>query len=192
MKKLLILITLIFAFISYTVGQTDDVPLPKSLRSHQPRDWEKKKIDMMVGGNFGAQFGSYTAVSVTPMFGIYPTNWLLVGVGGTYMFSHDKYYDLSSHVFGANAFVEGLIWKRRIIAHASYEYVNYDAFYLIQGVAGVQKERIHSHAILLGPGYRQEFSDSFSAFFLLLFDVVQNSRSFYSNPIFRVGITYDF
>jgi hypothetical protein len=191
-RKRLILITLIFSFVSYTVGQTDDVPLPKSLRSHQPRDWEKKKIDMMVGGNFGAQFGSYTAVSVTPMFGIYPTNWLLVGVGGTYMFSHDKYYDLSFNVFGANAFVEGLIWKRRIIAHVSYEYVNYDTFYLIQGVAGVQKERINSHAILLGPGYRQEFSDSFSAFFLLLFDVVQNSRSFYSNPVFRVGITYDF
>ena len=192
MRKLVILFIFIFAFASYAVGQADDVPLPKSLRSHQPRSWEKKKLDMMVGGNFGAQFGSYTAVSVSPMFGVYPVKWLLVGVGGTYMFSHDKYYNLSSHVFGANVFAEGLIWKRRIIAHVGYEYVNYDSFYITQGVVGVQKERMGSHAILLGPGYRQELSDSFAIYALLLFDVVQNTKSFYNNPIFRVGITYDF
>lgn len=193
MKKIVLLLLLSFFMhcAHQCYAQYDDVPLPKSLRNTKPAKAERK-LKMMAGGTFGAQFGSYTAVSLSPMFGIYPVDWLLLGVGGTYMYSYEGYYGLSSHVYGGTAFIEGLIWKQRIILHAGYEYINYDQFYMISGSSQIYKERVGSHAILLGPGYRQPVSESVNIYALLLFNVIQNYNSFFANPIIRIGVTFDF
>ena len=195
MKKLLILLLIIpFFTISFIHAQNnDDVPLPKSLQTKNDKskgNLENKKLKFTAGGYFGMYFGGYSSISVTPLFGIYPKiDWLLVGVSGTYMFTHDSYYNASFHDFGFGAFVRGLIWKRRIIAHLSYEYMNI-SYYDSQG----NKERLGAHALYIGPGYRQRLGDKFSVFFILMINVAKSvdERGIFPVIYPNIGITYDF
>lgn len=194
MKRfLLILLTgFLIGTVNFSFCQEEDVPLPKSLQKYD-RKGGKKKLNLMAGGSFGVQFGSYTAVSVSPIFGFYPAKWVILGVGGTYMFSYSKPLEHNSHVFGASLFAEGLIWEQRIIAHVGYEYNNYEkAFYDPLTLQITEKKRIDDHAILLGPGYRQLISENINLYILCLFNIMQNKDSFYGNPVFRIGITVDF
>lgn len=193
MKKIAFLLSFLLLplFTIQILAQVEeDVPLPKSLRQVEP-EREKSRIKMMGGGNLGLQFGSYTAVSLSPTFGIYPVEWILVGVSATYMYSYDTYYNLSSNVFGFSAFLQGLVLKKRLILYAGYEYVNYDLFYQ-DNLGPILKMRNDSHGIFLGPGYRQPISDNLAAYGLILFDIIQSYDSFYGNPIIRFGVVYDF
>ncbi|MDR2980033.1 MAG: hypothetical protein LBV02_06310 [Bacteroidales bacterium] len=192
MKKLLSLLLLLFSVSLLWAQQDNDVPLPKSYRDNTKERKTSNRPRLMSGGNFGLQFGTHTAVSISPVIGIYPTDWLLVGVGGSYMYSYDNYYKLSSHVFGFTAFVQGLVFKQRLILYAGYEYVNYDYFYQHYTGGQIYKKRNDSHGLFLGPGYRQPISDNFAIYGLLLFDVIQTYDSFYGNPIIRMGVVYDF
>ncbi len=194
MKKifLLVLLGIILCSTNYTFAQDEDVPLPKSLQKYQDRNG-KKKLNLTAGGSFEAQFGSYTALGLSPILGYYPTKWLLVGIGGTYMFSFVAPLNYSSHAFGASLFAEGLIWEQRIIAHISYEYLNFeDAEYDPITLQITKRIRKNDHSLLIGPGYRQPISDNINIYLLCLFNIFQTSESFYSNPTFRIGITYDF
>lgn len=191
MKKNFLLALLLFSFTALNTlqAQSDDLPLPKSFKEETPKKNNRPKL--MGGGTFGLQFGSYTAVSISPTIGIYPTDWLLLGVGGSYMYSYSRAYGTSSNVFGFSAFAQGLLIKKRLILYAGYEYVNYDIFF--QDYWGdITKERNDAHALFLGPGYRQPLSDNLSMYAMMLFDVIQSYDSFYANPVIRVGVIYDF
>ena len=194
MKRVLFFLLIPFVLISFADAQTqDDVPLPKSLQTRnnsQKGSFENKKLKFTVGGYLAMSFGAYTNVLVTPLFGVYPmVDWLLVGVSGTYMFTHDSYYKISYHDFGLGAFVRGLIWKQRIIVHFSYEYMNV-GYYNTQG----NMKRFGAHALYLGPGYRQNLGDRLSVFFVLMINVARsvNERGIFPTLYYNVGITYDF
>ena len=194
MKKLQFFLVILFFSISFANAQKeDDVPLPKSLQTRnttQKNSFEDKKLKFTAGGYFGMSFGGYSSVSVTPLFGVYPTiDWLLVGVSGTYLFTYDSYYKEAYHDFGFGAFVRGLIWKQRIIAHFSYEYMNIGV-YDMQG----NKTRFGAHALYLGPGYRQNVGDRLSVFLVLMINVARSvdARGVFPNFYPNVGITYDF
>jgi len=194
MKKIILLLFLgtLICSVNHLFAQEDDIPLPKSLQKYQDRDG-KKKLNLTAGGSFEAQFGSYTSVGVSPILGYYPAKWILLGVGATYMFSFVAPLNYSSHAYGASAFAEGLIWKQRIIAHISYEYINYeDAEYDPYSLLITKRERKNDHSLLIGPGYRQPISDNINIYLLCLFNIFQTSESFYSNPTVRIGITVDF
>ncbi|MDR1758303.1 MAG: hypothetical protein LBR51_05030 [Bacteroidales bacterium] len=195
-KKSLWLTFLLFGIFVSTFAQYDeDVPLPKSLRPYQSREKNNNRyITLAAGGSVGAQFGTYNALSISPFFGVYPKiKWLLLGVSATYMFSYDSYYKYAMHVFGGGIFAEGLIWKQRIIVHAGYEYVNYGNPYLDPNNPNkILTERIESHGVMIGPGYRQKLTEIFSVYGLMLFNVIPNENTFYSNPTFRIGFVADF
>ena len=183
-----------FFAISFAFAQIrDEVPLPKSLQTrndNSKRSFENKKLKFTAGGYLGMSFGGYTSVSVTPLFGVYPkVDWLLVGVSGTYLYTYDSYYKESYHDFGLGAFVRGLIWKQRIIAHFSYEYMNI-GYYDIQG----NKTRFGAHALYVGPGYRQKLGDRLSAFVILMINVAKSvdERGIFPPVYPNIGITYDF
>lgn len=189
MKKLSLCFLLLFIGFSFsTNAQIDDVPLPKSLqRSDKQRDIDKK-LRFTAGGGFGLQFGSsYAGVSLSPVVGVYPFDWLLIGVGANYSYTYS--YGSSFHDFGVNVFVRGLIWQQRLIAHLGYEYLNLD-----YGRDG----RFDAHALYLGPGYRQPLGDRVSLHALLLFNLANwnssnlDTRSFF--PFFypTIGVTFDF
>ena len=193
MKKCLLFLIISLFVIPFVGAQQDDIPLPKSLQTRNDKakgNFEDKKLKFTAGGYFGMSFGNYTSISVTPLFGIYPkVNWLLVGVSGTYLFSHDSYYKDSYHDFGVGAFVRGLIWKQRIIVHFSYEYMNIGVY----DYSG-NKVRMDAHALYAGPGYRQQLGDRLSAFFVLMINVAKSvdERGIFPLIYPSVGITYDF
>lgn len=181
MKKNLLFIVLFLCSWGFLNAQNNDnVPLPKSLQGKQPANKERK-VNLTVGGYFGFQVGTYTCIEVSPHIGVKPWDFLCVGVGGTYMFSYMKTgysTGTSAHVFGANAFVEGYIWKQRIIAHAEYEFLSYP---------NTADSRLNCHAVLIGPGYNQMISDKVYAYALILFPVV-TTVDIYSIPVVRIGV----
>ncbi len=194
MKKSLLFIFLLIFTVSLVKAQTDDdVPLPKSLqtRSNNAKtSFEDRKLKFTAGGYLGMSFGGYTAVSVTPIFGIYPcVDWLLVGVSGTYMFTYDTYYKESYHDFGFGAYIRGLIWKQRIIAHFSYEYMNVGYF-----DSYGKRTRFDAHALYIGPGYQQSLGDRLNMFLVLMINIARSvdERGIFPDFYPNIGITYDF
>lgn len=182
-NKLLLLCLLVICWGTMEAQSDDNVPLPKSFQEKQSTSRDSK-VRLLAGGYFGFQIGGNTAVEVNPHIAILPWDFLCIGVGGTYMFSRTSSYwgEQRSHVFGANGFIEGLIWKQRIIAHAEYEYLNLPYY---------NNERLHSHGILLGPGYNQFISDNMSCYVLFLFPVWSTVDA-YSIPIIRLGFNVQF
>lgn len=184
MKKIIWFIAILLSF-SVLYAQ-EEVPLPKSLQTRQAKhDNKERTFDFLVGGYVGAQFGSITAIEVSPHFGICPVDFLCVGIGGTYiyMYINDNYYsdDEQTHVFGGNAFVEGYVWDK-LILHAEYEYLS---FPINNGA------RLDSHALLAGPGYQQGVTDKLYVYGVLLFPVVK-TENVYSIPVVRLGVNFRF
>ena len=191
MKRLLCVLGLLFCLGFVSAQDDGDIPLPKSLQTSKALNAERK-VKFQVGGTFGFQIGSYTAIEVAPRFGVYATDFLCAGITGTYMFMHARAYNFNSHTFGVGAFVEGYVWKQRIILHASYEYLNFDAIYQDLYTGQLFTERVGNHGILVGPGYRQKVGERVNIFALILFPVYQSSEYRpYSIPVYKVGVTVD-
>jgi len=195
----ILILFVIFACINNDlIAQQDDIPLPKSLQPYKPRKEDTQsasKVTFFVGGGFGLQLGNKSiGIDVSPQIGIYPViKWLALGINATYMFSHDGYYNYNLHVFGGGLFIEAYPIKW-LILHSGYEYLNYpEAVLMANGKVEISK-RIGTHAFMVGPGYRQCFSDKVNGYFLALFNLYQDETSIYTGyiPTFRVGITVDF
>ena len=194
---ILILLTVFISLNNNLIAQNDNVPLPKSLQPYKPRNdnaTEQRKVTFFAGGGFGLQLANKSiGVDVSPQIGIYPiVKWVAFGVNGTYMFSYDGYYKYNMHIFGGGLFVEAYPVKW-LILHAGYEYLNYPELEIFNGKVRVVK-RTGTHAIMVGPGYRQRFNDKVNGYILALFNLYQNETSIYTGyiPTFRVGITIDF
>lgn len=190
--KSIIFFLLIFLIPLTSIGQeNEDIPLPKSLKNQSENN--QRKLNFVVGGNFGFQFGNYTFIDVSPHVGIYPVDFLCIGVGGTYMYMRYSNYHQSSdtHIYGFKAFIEGYVWQR-LILHAEYGYTNYKLNFFDGTTENfLYSNRVGTHAILLGPGYKQTVTDRISLYCLLLFNLYEDQYTFYSNPLVRVGINVD-
>ena len=192
MKKLLCVFGLLFC-LSFIYAQTDeDIPLPKSLQTGRAANNIDRKVKFMVGGSFGFQIGNYIAIEVSPKVGIYATDFLALGITGTYMFMRDRYWGINSHTYGGGAFVEGYLWKR-LILHASYEYLNFDAVFQDLNTGQLYTERVGNHGVLIGPGYRQQIGERVHLFMMILFCVYQSQKDLkpYSIPVYKAGVTVD-
>ncbi|MCQ2285732.1 MAG: hypothetical protein MJZ76_02525 [Bacteroidales bacterium] len=198
MKKYIFLIISLIFCIQTAFSQIEQIPLPKSLRtSKETTIGKERKVKIQLGGNFGLSFGSVINVAVSPHVGICPVKWLSIGVGGYYSYQYYKYHQLSSlnskgsHTFGVSGYIEAYPWNRLII-HASYEYLNYAAqYYDPISYNYLYTDRVGTHAILAGIGYKQAISDRLSVYSLILFNLNQDKYSIYSNPLIRVGVNFD-
>lgn len=194
MKKIYLLLWVsLFTCSSFSLlcQEEEPLPLPKSLQ--QNRLFSDKRPTFLVGGNVGFQFGNYTFIDVSPHVGIYPFDFLCIGVGASYMYMRYNYYKQynDSHIYGVKAFIEGYIW-RLLVLHAEYEYINYKLnFYNMQTGKLTKSERVGTHAFLVGPGYKQPVTNKISLYCLLLFNLYEDNYSFFSNPVVRVGINVD-
>ena len=174
----------------------ETVPLPKNLQRYQARnlDDQERKVNFLVGGNVGFGVGAnMLQLQLAPHVGIYPAiPWLCFGVGGTYHLYYVKdYYSGNKsfvHIFGARGFLEGQVWKQRILLHAEYEWLTYPD-------TDGDGERENTHAILVGPGYQQFIGERFSMYGLLLFPIYEaegNPPNAYSIMEARIGVNFKF
>ena len=161
--------------------------------SHQQEDElvKDKRFDwkrVIVGGGFGATFGTITAVDISPLAGYYITEDLLGGLGVTYQFLNDKRYtpDLKTHVYGGSVFGRYFIYEG-LFAHAEYELLNYEVF-LVDYVGNIyDRERVTIPGLLLGGGYQFGVGERAGVSIAVLFDVLNHPLSNYPTPILRLA-----
>ncbi len=158
-------------------GATDEEPDVRELSTRER---------IFVGGFVGLQFGTYTAVSVNMLAGYRITNRLSAGIGGTYMYANDRYWEqsMTSHTYGGSLFARFRIIEKAFI-HAENEWLSVvsRADQLHDG-----RQRISETNFLLGPGYGLALSPRANLNILLLYNFNENSQVYFDNPFFRVGL----
>ncbi|MFC5270048.1 hypothetical protein [Adhaeribacter terreus] len=127
----------------------------------------------ITGGSFGISFGTYTYINAAPILGYRLTDRITVGTGLSYFYINDPYFEGS--LLGGKLFAQGMVYKT-FFGHAEYELVDF---------------RNNFSVILAGAGYRQMFSERAGLDLMVLFDLNQNGRSFYRNPVIRPVLIFN-
>jgi hypothetical protein len=170
-------------------AQTEtDPPPPQSMRKESPV--KKKRPTFVAGGGFGAQFGTVSAVGVSPQVGVYIKPWLLALVNGQYAYVWSKNF-YESNNWGLGAALQPLIIKR-IIIHVGYEFEQYNFRWL----DGSPNQKFNFHNLVVGAGYKQYMSKNVFLQALILFNIPLNqptisNYTFNYYPFFRIGVGVD-
>ncbi|MBO4654139.1 MAG: hypothetical protein J5644_01160 [Bacteroidales bacterium] len=198
MKKILALLLIILMAQGAWAQVKFDVPLPKSLRTVNSKNNPDRKVKFQTGGNIGVQIGTIMGLEAQPKFALVPIEYLAVGVTATYVLRWDVLWKEVSNTFGVSPFVEGYLFKKQLILHAEYEFVNFPVFQYDNYGNEIGKYRSSSHVVLVGAGYRKELSDRSSISTVILLPVYQynpdgvNYYGAWYTPIVRIGYNYLF
>ncbi|HSI90974.1 MAG TPA: hypothetical protein VK927_07645 [Adhaeribacter sp.] len=119
------------------------------------------------GGGFAISFGTYTFIQVTPILAYRLTDRISIGCGLSYIYVSDSFDQL--HIWGGKAFTQVMVYKS-FFGHLEYEVLDFKDTFPV---------------VIAGAGYRQMFSDKVGMDTMLLFDINNNERSYYRNPIIR-------
>ena len=198
MKRFLVLLLIIFMAQGVWAQVNFDVPLPKSLRTVNSKNNPDRKVKFQTGGNVGVQIGALMGLELQPKFAVVPIEQLAIGITATYVFRWYVPTKEVSNTFGVSPYVEGYLFKKQLVLHAEYEFVNFPVRqYDIYGNE-IGKFRSSSHVILVGAGYHKELSDRSSITTIILLPVYQynpdgvNYYGAWYTPIVRVGYNYLF
>lgn len=147
---------------------------------------------LYLGGGFGLQFGTVTNLSFDPHIGHYIFPKLSLGVAFKYQYYREKYLNhyLSMNIYGGRLFARYEPFEK-FFAQAEYEMLTYktDVFSAVRNM-----ETIYAEGLLVGLGYRENFSvtsnDNF--YIMLLYNLNHTIYTPYLNPVFRVGFEFYF
>lgn len=198
MKKTarLFLLILLMALVSGVQAQYQNTSGQKREGDVQKKELKKKKkkkdyFPWFVGGMFGAGFSSYSAyVQLSPLIGYKVTPAFHVGTRLTYIYNsyevtpsqRDSYNDFGGSLFARYIFFKGLF------AQAEYEALNYE--YYDQIAQDHAREWLSS--LFIGAGYFMNMGGRGFASFAILFNVLEDEYSPYTNPIIRIGFGVGF
>ncbi len=142
---------------------------------------------IFVGGFFGLQIGTFTAISLHLHGGYLITDRLSAGLGGNYQYTRDAFFgeSLSSHVYGSNVFVRFDVVSNFFL-HGEYERIQVRTYRSVQNPG--ERTTITEDNYFLGVGYGLQASDRVRLNLLLLYNFNDNSRVYFDNPFFRVGV----
>ncbi len=153
---------------------------------------EKKKVKKQpiptrwfVGGMIGAGFSSYSSyVELAPIIGYKITPAFQVGVRITYIFNsyviNRGYVNESRvqlHHYGASVFARYIFFKG-LFGQVEYEALSFDYY---------NDERQWINSLFIGGGYYQDIGGRAFMSIAILFNVLDNINSPYTNPIIRIG-----
>ena len=157
-----------------TSGQKREGEVKKTPRPQKPRRW-------FVGGMFGAGFSSYSSyVEISPIVGYRILPNLHIGTRITYIWNSYELYSgqrINLNHYGASLFTRYVFFKG-LYGHIEYEALSFD-------YAELPREWISS--LFVGGGYYQNIGGRGFASFAILFNVLDNIDSPYTNPIIRIG-----
>ncbi len=137
---------------------------------------------LVFGGNFGGAFGTTTFFQLNPMIGYRTNEWWVNGVGLNYFYVSQGGNSQSN--YGASLWSRAYIVKT-IIAHTEFEMIRREASDRYGNMTSVNVP-----VWLVGAGYSSGGRIGFSA--MVMYDLIQDPNSPYSNPIFRVGGLFGF
>ena len=142
---------------------------------------------IFVGGFFGLQIGTFTAISLHLHGGYMITDRLSAGLGGNYQYTRDAFYgeSLSSHVYGSNIFARFDV-ASNFFLHGEYERIQVRTYRSLQNPG--ERTTLTENNYFVGVGYGLRASERVRLNLLLLYNFNDDSRVYFDNPVFRVGV----
>ncbi len=193
-NSIIILVFILATSIGYSQvsDSTEIVNQTETQPEYQKQEKPEKKTKptsnrVFFGGSLGFSFGSVTSIRVYPMVGYKLTRKLSVGVKALYEYnSYETVYgDQSYNNYGGSAFGR-IRFIPQAYAHIEYSYVNYE-----QSGFNNEKYRVGVPFLFLGGGYVQNIGNNAHMYFEILFDVLQDTNSPYSDwtPFYSIGVS---
>lgn len=156
--------------------------------------------NVFVGGGFGAGFGTYTYINVSPIIGYRITPRLSSGIRLMYQYTTYDYYlggdkrTFKGNDFGAGLFTRFMV-KGPFFLQAEYEYLNYEDIYF-----DGSSIRSSFDSFMAGAGISQPIGGKAFFFLTVLYNFSYNNISTtnvyrvpYNSPwVIRLGITAGF
>lgn len=175
MRRLIFLIVVVgFPFIGSAQFE-GDYANPHSNVPESPEDQSEFWDKVFVGGGLGAQFGTYTAVEVSPVIGYQINERLQAGLSFTYRYYEDKKLRFSTNTYGGGVFTRVFILEN-VFAHAEYEALN--------GEWKPDKDRYFINSLFIGGGYMQRIGNNFAGL-MILYNINDSAYNPYINPVIR-------
>ena len=166
---------------------------PFSGSAQMSTEEEKPKIPfkdrVFIGGGLALSFGSYTYVGVSPVIGYRVTPRLTSGIGGSYYYWRDNYYNYETSIYGGLLFSRFDVYKG-LYVEGDFEANNLDA-YQVDYLGVVTLDRRWVPSLLLGGGYAAPLGGNSAVFISVLYDVLQDPNSpYYGIPVIRAGVGF--
>jgi hypothetical protein len=149
-------------------------------------DWDR----VTVGGGLFLQFGDNSYIAISPTFGYYLMDNVIVGIGGSYVYeeNNDPYYiNYSANTYSAMIYSQYIFEDLPIILHTELEYATISVKYQDQFFNDQTFEMLN---VYVGGGLKQAIGDNSYLYFMGLWNLNETKESNYvqPNPIIRVGI----
>ncbi len=151
---------------------------------------------LMIGGSLGLVFGDYTNINISPLIGYRFSDMFAAGININAQYASEKDRFVNGDIKYQYTVFGGGVWGRfypldMIFLHAQPEY-NHISEKLTDETFNpkqVIKTSYGVSSLLLGGGYSQPIGEGYSSFYIMvLYDVLQNTRSPYQNrPQVQVG-----
>jgi hypothetical protein len=185
LKKLITIVIIVFmaGLLNQSIAQFGQP-------SSQQKDDFKMQKRLFIGGGLDFGISSYsTVIGVAPIVGYRLSPSFDVGLRLSYLYYHykDSYYEFNSNSYGAGLFGRYyLFFFNNLFLHGEYEALNYD--YYNYPYTSEDKERIWVSSLFVGGGYRQWIGQTAFVGITVLWNLLDDINSPYSNPVFRIGV----
>jgi hypothetical protein len=195
MKNFILTFIALIVFGSFVLAQQND-SVPQNPYSKSKSSQSEIGQRLYFGGNFIFTLGSYTSIGIWPMVGYKVTPKLSVGLQPGYEYiKYNNYYgsDYETSNYGARLFTRYRVIPSAYV-HVEFAEINYNLRF--QDVPGgqVYEERTWVPFLFMGAGLSQQVGGSTYAYVQVLYDVLQDENSPYSNNelFWSVGIVAGF
>ena len=204
-RKRILLFSLIILFSHVSFGQ-------ESQKQKKHDFWQR----VSVGGNLGLQFGTVTAINISPEVMLRVVDQFHLGVGFSYDYLQSKkyfwddpnqqYLDFKANVYGGRVFARYYLrslfdnFVGNLFAHAEYEYLYYTRPFKLDPSGTIYdpfgytynrgKDFLEINSLFVGVGYEQPFTERAFMDILILYNINDTYTSPYSNPVFRLGFGF--
>lgn len=139
--------------------------------------WKNK---IFFGGNAGLQFGALTFLDISPFVGYRVHEKLHTGIGGSYIYTSNRFTRRSATILGARVFAR-YFFMPYLFLHAENEWLRSTAFFSQTGLLNTP---------FVGIGYRQTIGARAFMDLTGLWNFSNNSASYYTNPVIRIGFCF--
>lgn len=141
---------------------------------------------LFFGGNINVNFGTVTVLGATPVVGYRITDKLSAGIGGTYVYYAENipgYGDFSTSLYGGNVFARYRI-TNEIFLQSEYHQINTEVWQFSEF------RRLWIPMAYVGGGYRVPIGSNSGLLMMILYDLIGDPNSPYSNPMITGGFVF--
>ncbi len=141
------------------------------------------------GGDLSLQFGTFTLIYISPVIGYKLTSKLGAGVGPIYSYVKDNTWKpaYETSTYGGKVFAQ-YSFTRNFMGYTEYQQVNADVI----DDFSYKVVRRNIPFWFVGGAYVAPIGARSGIMAMLLFDLIEDPYSYYSNPTFRLGFTTGF